>query len=191
MCGSCFNSLLNLLQYYFCFMFDFLAVRLEILAPQLVIIPPSLEGKVLTAGLPGKSLWLYLMLLFQWRWSGCSLLSQSRRLPTSGLHHRVAFSSLWTCLQSFSWIPTGVHSGNPAGRCKLLSCLPLLGICTLIKALTWPFSIHYHFSQVFTPVSTVIPLFSMLCSAKSVPVSLPFLEISGSLWIPLRFSLKI
>lgn len=145
-------------------MFDFLAVRLEILTPQPGIIPPSLEGKVLTAGLPGKSLWLHLMLSFQWRWSGCSLLSQSRRLPSPGLHHRVAFSSLWTCLQSFSWTPTGVHSGDPASRCKLLSCLPLLGICTLIKALTWPFlftTILVKFSHQFLQSFLFFP-----CSAQ-------------------------
>ena len=57
--------LLNLLQYYFCFMFCFFFVCLfvfghdacGILTPQPGIkpTPPALEGKVLTTGPPGKS----------------------------------------------------------------------------------------------------------------------------------------
>ena len=51
------KSLLNLLQLYFCFVFWFLVHKVcGILAPQPGIHSPSLEGKVLTAEPPGKSL---------------------------------------------------------------------------------------------------------------------------------------
>ena len=54
-----FKSLLNLLQYCFCFMFWFFGHEAcVILALQRGIepIPPALEGEVLTTGQPGKSL---------------------------------------------------------------------------------------------------------------------------------------
>ena len=54
-----FKVLLNLIQYCFCFMFLFFGcVACGISAPQSRIKPrpPVLEGKVLTTGLPGKSL---------------------------------------------------------------------------------------------------------------------------------------
>ena len=55
------KSLLNLLQYRFCFMFWFLGHKAYgFLAPRLRIepAPPALEGEVLTTGLPGESLYL-------------------------------------------------------------------------------------------------------------------------------------
>ena len=56
-CGSFLKSLLNLLQYCFCFMFHFFGLETcGILAPQPGIkpIPPALEGEVLSPGLPGS-----------------------------------------------------------------------------------------------------------------------------------------
>ena len=53
-----FKSLLNLLQYFFCFMLRFFGPKAcGILAPWPGIepVPPSLEGGVLTTGPPGKS----------------------------------------------------------------------------------------------------------------------------------------
>ena len=52
------KSLLNLLQYCFCFVFWFFGREAcGILAPQSGVepAPPALEGEVLTTGLPGKS----------------------------------------------------------------------------------------------------------------------------------------
>ena len=53
------KSLLNLLQYCFCFMFWFIFGRKAcgILAPQPGIepVPPALEGEVLSTGPPGRS----------------------------------------------------------------------------------------------------------------------------------------
>ena len=58
------KSLLNLLQYCFCFMFFgfFGHKACRILAPQPGIesAPPALEGEVLTTGPPGKSLVIHL-----------------------------------------------------------------------------------------------------------------------------------
>ena len=57
-CGPFFKSLLNLLQYCFCFMFRFFGHEAcGILAPRPGIkpTPPALEGEVLTTGPPGKS----------------------------------------------------------------------------------------------------------------------------------------
>ena len=57
-CGPFLKSLLNLLQYCFCFMFWFFGREAcGILAPRLGIkpAPPALEGEVLTTGPPGKS----------------------------------------------------------------------------------------------------------------------------------------
>ena len=56
-----FKSLLNLLQYclYFDFFFFFFgcdACGISVPQPGIKPTPPALEGKVLTAGLPGKSL---------------------------------------------------------------------------------------------------------------------------------------
>ena len=48
--GHCLKSLLNLLQYRFCFMFWFFGLEAGI-EPT----PPALEGEVVTPGLPGKS----------------------------------------------------------------------------------------------------------------------------------------
>ena len=55
----CLKSLLNLLQYYFCFMFWFCGREAcGILAPRPGVepTPPALEGEVLTTEPPGKSL---------------------------------------------------------------------------------------------------------------------------------------
>ena len=64
-CGPFLKSLLNLLQYCFCFMFRFFGREERgILAPWPGIepAPPALEGEVLTTGPPGKSLgWLLKM----------------------------------------------------------------------------------------------------------------------------------
>ena len=63
-CGPFLKSLLNLLQYCFCFMFwIFGPEACGILAPRPGIkpTPSALEGEVLTTGLPGKSLQLYLV----------------------------------------------------------------------------------------------------------------------------------
>ena len=60
-CGPFLKSLLNLLQYCFCFMFWFFGCEAcGILAPQpgIKLTPPALEGEVLTTGPPGKSLFL-------------------------------------------------------------------------------------------------------------------------------------
>ena len=57
--GPFLKSSLNLLQYCFCFMFWFFGLEAGgILAPQPGIepTPPTLEGKVLNIGTPGKSL---------------------------------------------------------------------------------------------------------------------------------------
>ena len=56
-----FKSLLNLLQYCLCFDFFFFffccdACGISVPQPGIKPTPPALEGKVLTAGLPGKSL---------------------------------------------------------------------------------------------------------------------------------------
>ena len=54
-----FKSSLNLLQYSFCFMFWFSgceACGILALWPGIKPAPPALEGKILTTGLPGKSL---------------------------------------------------------------------------------------------------------------------------------------
>ena len=59
LCEPFWKSLLNLLQYCFCFMFQFFGHKAcGMLAPQLRIEskPPVLESKVLTTGLPGRSL---------------------------------------------------------------------------------------------------------------------------------------
>ena len=53
------KSLLNLLQYCFCFIYIFFGHKTcEILTPQPRVedAPPILKGKILTTGLPGKSL---------------------------------------------------------------------------------------------------------------------------------------
>ena len=58
-CGPFLKSLLNLLQYCFCFMIWFFGHEAcGILAPRPGIepAPPALEGEVLTTGPPGKSL---------------------------------------------------------------------------------------------------------------------------------------
>ena len=58
-CGPNLKSLLNLLQYCFCFIFWFFGHKAcGILAPRTGIepAPTALEGEVLTTGLPGKSL---------------------------------------------------------------------------------------------------------------------------------------
>ena len=58
-CGPFLKSLLNLLQYYFCFMFWFIGQEAcGILVPWLGIEPahPALEGKALTTGPPEKPL---------------------------------------------------------------------------------------------------------------------------------------
>ena len=59
-CGWFLKSLMNLLQYYFCFMFWFCvheAYRILVPLPGIGIEPASsaLEGEVLTTGPPGKS----------------------------------------------------------------------------------------------------------------------------------------
>ena len=62
------KSLLNLLQYCFCFMFwVFGCEACGILAPQPgnEPTPPALEGEVLTTGSPGKSQWVS----FKWQWT--------------------------------------------------------------------------------------------------------------------------
>ena len=60
------KSLLNLLQYYFCFMFFvfyffFKPQVCEILVPQIEPAVPSLQSEILTTGLPGKSQKLYFL----------------------------------------------------------------------------------------------------------------------------------
>ena len=65
-CGIFFKSLLNLLQYCFCFMCWFFGHEAcGILAPWPgnELAPPALEGEVLTTGWPGKSQYR----LFQYR----------------------------------------------------------------------------------------------------------------------------
>ena len=56
--GPFLKSLLNLLQYYFCFIFWFFGHRacgILALQPEIEPAQPVLEGEVLTTGLPGKS----------------------------------------------------------------------------------------------------------------------------------------
>ena len=62
-CGLFLKSLLNLLQYCFCFLFWFLTEACGILAPLRGIEPtlPVLEGEVLTTGSPGKSWPLFIV----------------------------------------------------------------------------------------------------------------------------------
>ena len=60
-CGSCLKSLLNLLQYGFCFMIWFFpleAYRILTPSPGIKTATPALEGKVLTTGPPQKSLYI-------------------------------------------------------------------------------------------------------------------------------------
>ena len=67
-CFFFLKSLLNLLQYCFCFMFWFFGPEAYgILAPQPGIepAPPALEGEVLTTGPPGKSLRVFIMNRFE------------------------------------------------------------------------------------------------------------------------------
>ena len=62
-CGPFLKSLLNVLQYCFCFMFWFFGCEvcgILVAWPGLEPTPPALEGKVLTTGPPGKSLWFLL-----------------------------------------------------------------------------------------------------------------------------------
>ena len=62
-CGPFLKSLLNLLQYCFCFMFwIFGCEACGILAPRpgIKLAPPALEGEGLTTGPPGKSLYYFL-----------------------------------------------------------------------------------------------------------------------------------
>ena len=79
-----FKSLLNLLQYYFCFMFCvFGCEAYGILAPWPVIEPVSLalEGSALTTGPPGKPLTLPLenaLLGLPWWYSGSESACQCR-----------------------------------------------------------------------------------------------------------------
>ena len=54
-----FKSLLNLLQYCFCFMFWFfgtMACGILVPEPEIQPVSPAMAGGVLTTGLPGKSL---------------------------------------------------------------------------------------------------------------------------------------
>ena len=65
-CGLFLKSSLNLLQYYFCFMFWFFGHEAYgILTPQpgMEPTPPALEGEALTTGPPGRSLFLFYCLL--------------------------------------------------------------------------------------------------------------------------------
>ena len=86
-CEPFLKSLLTLLQYCLCFLFWFFGYEAcGILPPQSVIepVPPTLEGKVLTTGLSGKSLelpfsyspfWLCCVFVAAW---GLSLIAASR-----------------------------------------------------------------------------------------------------------------
>ena len=69
-CGLLLKSLLNLLQYCFCFMLWFFghkACGISAPRPGIKSAPPAMEGEVLTTGLPGKSLsWIFLT----WEWRG-------------------------------------------------------------------------------------------------------------------------
>ena len=69
-CGPFLKSLLNLLQYRFCFMFWFFGLEARgILAPWPGIepAPPALEGEALTTGPRGKSLMLLILDRLCWR----------------------------------------------------------------------------------------------------------------------------
>ena len=71
-CGPFLKSLLNLLQYCFCFMFQFFGHKAcGILAPSPGIEPtsPALKSEVLTSGPPGKSLISFKMYSW-WREGG-------------------------------------------------------------------------------------------------------------------------
>ena len=86
-CEPFLKTLLTLLQYCLCFLFWFFGYEAcGILPPQSVIepVPPTLEGKVLTTGLSGKSLelpfsyspfWLCCVFVAAW---GLSLIAASR-----------------------------------------------------------------------------------------------------------------
>ena len=72
-----FKSLLNFLQYCFCFMFWFFgreACGTLVPWPGIKPAPPALEGEVLTTGLPGKSqhllflIFLIIVILISVRW---------------------------------------------------------------------------------------------------------------------------
>ena len=57
-CGPFLKSLLNLLQYWFCFIIWFFgreACGIPTPRPGIEPAPPALEGEVLTTGPPGKS----------------------------------------------------------------------------------------------------------------------------------------
>ena len=65
LCEPLLKSLLNLLQYYFCFIFWFLgceACRILTPWPGTKAVPPALEGEVLTTGPPGKCPCLYFLI---------------------------------------------------------------------------------------------------------------------------------
>ena len=77
-CGPFLKSLLNLLSYYFCFMFGFFGCKAcEISAPPSRdrTLTLALKGRVSTTVTPGESLWVFLFcwLLSFWVWSGIPL----------------------------------------------------------------------------------------------------------------------
>ena len=94
LCGPFLKSLLNLLQYWFCFMFWFLGCKARGILPpwpEIQHTPPALEGKVLSTGLPGKSLPVLFLVFLPGGFPGSHLLlvqcfykHQSRSWVSSG-----------------------------------------------------------------------------------------------------------
>ena len=122
---SFFKSLLNLLQYCFCFMFWFFGHEAcGIFAPQPGIepTPPALEGEVLTARPPGKS-------LHRPSWTR----------PTFSV------SSLHILFPQFSaWLPPSCHSGFSSNATSSETPFPeQLVHPTLSHSLPLPFRVFF------------------------------------------------
>ena len=100
-CGPFLKSLLNLLQYCFCFMFWCFDCKVcGILAPHSGIkpAPPALEGEVLTSRLPGK---FWDISIYQ----NCLLLSL-----VSGVHLHLQIANIRYCLFLFKIVKICVKS---------------------------------------------------------------------------------
>ena len=64
-CEPFFKVFIEFVKHCFCFMFWFFgteACRILVPRPGIEPVPPALEGKVLTTGPPGKSLWYFVII---------------------------------------------------------------------------------------------------------------------------------
>ena len=141
-CGSFKKSLLNLLQYCFCFIFCvfFGHEATEILAPGLGIEhkPPALEGEVLATGLPERSLFISLafqlslensVLRILWLLLPSQTLMELLGPPNSGPSHCISFHVFKTHLlfELRQHLPMSCVPSPAARVCPFALCLPALG----------------------------------------------------------------